>query len=290
MEAYKVFTKSLCSPIRGGEPVWDGTLPHRLPTVEVDTSEEECAAGWSACRTPEDALRIAGMCPDGRPSRVFCCDAVPDCPVAARGDKLRAASWRLVSELTEEEIGQAVLRFSERYLSRHAAVMADEQVAWRAALARPRHDPVVVERELRAALLARGLSWKLRRFGSDKDAGDIRDTGASMYDWVDWSARSARASWDGSDACSAWEGSDYWDVWNAFFPRDAWSSSAVWTSRVAMAARAAWMALATQYMALCGHLQCAADRHTVGIREAYRHGLAIALPIGNDQLGWAMIL
>jgi hypothetical protein len=27
---------------------------------------------------------------------------------------------------------------------------------------------------------------------------------------------------------------------------------------------------------------------TVGIREAYRHGLAIVLPTGTRELGWAM--
>jgi hypothetical protein len=274
MAVYKAFTQSLCSPIRGGAPVWGGELPYRLPTVEVDTSEEECTAGWNACRTPEDALRIAGMWPDGRPSRVFRCDAVPNCPVAARGDKLRAASWRLVSELTEEEIGQAVCRFSERYLSRHAAVMADEQMAWRAALARPLHDPEVVERELRAALSARGLSWRMRRFDPSWSARASRE------------ARNAMVTLDSLDIWSAWASRDSCDALDACNAMDAWSAMDAWA---AMDACDAWDALVTQYTALCGHLQCAADRHTVGIREAYRHGLAIALPIGNDQLGWTMV-
>lgn len=32
MIAYKATTHSLCSPIQGGEPIWDGTVPYRLPT------------------------------------------------------------------------------------------------------------------------------------------------------------------------------------------------------------------------------------------------------------------
>jgi len=73
--AYKVFTHDLRPPVQGGAPVWTGQLPYDLPEVAVDTSGDECASGWNACSTPEDALRIAGLWPDGRPSRLFRIDA-----------------------------------------------------------------------------------------------------------------------------------------------------------------------------------------------------------------------
>ncbi len=42
---YKAFTHDLRPPVRGGEPVWTGELPHELPVVKLDASAEECGAG-----------------------------------------------------------------------------------------------------------------------------------------------------------------------------------------------------------------------------------------------------
>ena len=40
----------------------------------------------------------------------------------------------------------------------------------------------------------------------------------------------------------------------------------------------------------CGWLTILAGDHlTIGIRDAYPHGLAIALPTGEKTLGWAMV-
>ena len=131
--AYKVFTHDLWPPIQGGEPVWGGALPHILPRVDVDTSHDDCAAGWNACATAEDALRIAGLWPDGRPSRLFRVETTEE--VFARGDKLRAATWRIVEEL---EVDHAILALSRRWFGEERAPgMAAEQMAWRSALATP---------------------------------------------------------------------------------------------------------------------------------------------------------
>jgi len=267
MKAYKVFTHDLRSPVRGGAPVWDGSLPHRLPPVAVDTSWQECGAGWSACRTPEDALRVAGMWPNGRPSRVFEVESVAGRLVVERTDKLRTETWDVMRELHEGEVGQAVLRFSRRHLGEHAAEMTIEQMEWRSALRRTLHDSAEVERQLRAALKARGLGWRLRRFDS---------------------ACAARAAWDARDAMDAWAARDARAAWAARAARAAWDAWDSRDSRPARDAWDAWDALVTQIAARLHLVDCSPDRHTTGIREAYRHGLAIALPTGPNELGWAM--
>ena len=71
MRAYKAFTHDLRSPIQGGEPIWTGELPFSLPRVAVDKGEADCAAGWNACRSPQTAVKIAGLWPNGWPVRVF---------------------------------------------------------------------------------------------------------------------------------------------------------------------------------------------------------------------------
>jgi hypothetical protein len=67
MTFYKVFTDDLRSPIQGGDPVWDGSLPYDLPVVGLDRSEKECGAGWNFCREAHTALSIGGLWPNGRP-------------------------------------------------------------------------------------------------------------------------------------------------------------------------------------------------------------------------------
>lgn len=84
--AFKVFTSARCSPLQGGPAVWDGTFPFQLPKVELDKSSAECGAGWNYCENLSDALRIAGLWPDGRPSLAVVVEPGPD--AIARGDKL----------------------------------------------------------------------------------------------------------------------------------------------------------------------------------------------------------
>ena len=259
MNAYKVFTHDLCSPIQGGEPVWDGALPHSLPQVLVDESQTECAAGWNACSEPHTALCIAGLWPNGRPSRLFVVTA-PDATVLVRGDKLRAPTWDLISEQTEDEIGGHVRRQSEVF-GEHAEIMASEQMAWRHALARPGYAPEQVEQYLTAALAARGLQWELKRYEAARDAWDARDAWAALAAWDAWAAQDALAAWD------AWAARDAWAAWDAWAARDA---------------------LTVQFASVQQWISHPADLLTVGLRDAYLCGLEIALPTEPNTLGWAM--
>ena len=234
--AYKIVTHDLRSPLRGGEPLWDGTLPRELPRVTLDRSDANCGSGWHYCESPADAAIIAGLWPDGRPARLF--EVEPLGEHVTRGNKSRAEGLRILSELP---ISVAVEPLSEAFDDAHRDRMIREQLAWHAALARPRRSVAAVEAGLRGALDARSLNWQLRRF---EDARDARDA---------WAARAARAA------------------------RDAW---AAWD------ARAARDALTTVYASLMGWIDCRPDRHTVGIRTAYRNGLLLALPTGPDELGW----
>lgn len=48
MTYYKILTHDFCSPLQGGDPLWDGkTLPYELPKVEVDSGSQECSYGWN---------------------------------------------------------------------------------------------------------------------------------------------------------------------------------------------------------------------------------------------------
>ena len=72
MKGYKALTHDYRSPIQGGAPIWDGTtLPWHLPPTALDTSPQECGAGWNFCVTPAAALSISRLWPDGRPSVIL---------------------------------------------------------------------------------------------------------------------------------------------------------------------------------------------------------------------------
>ena len=181
---YKVLTHDYRPPIQGGSPVWDGcTLPHDLQQVGLDTSEEECAAGWNYCADLAGALYLGGLWPAGRPSVAFEVQASLD--AITRCSKRRASGLRLLRVAAEEEVAAAISSRSAEIFGAHAEEMAREQIAWRSALARPTTDAVAVEAGLRAALDARGLKvWKTKRFPSIKAARAA------------WDARDARAARD----------------------------------------------------------------------------------------------
>ena len=181
---YKVLTHDLRPPIQGGDPIFDGTLPYVLPTVKVDQGDAECAAGWNACREGSTGLRIGGLWPDGWPSRLFAVETTA--AVIERGDKLRSSTLTLVSE---EDVAPHIARMSEAFAP-HQMEMTASQLRWREALARPRHDESSVADGLTAALQARELGWKLKRFDSAKDAWDAKDA------WAAWDAKAAWAAWD----------------------------------------------------------------------------------------------
>lgn len=65
-----------------------------------------------------------------------------------------------------------------------------------------------------------------------------------------------------------------WDTWDAW---DAW------------AARDTWDAMTVRYASLNGWVEYAPGYLSGGLRDAYHNGLAIALPTGPNELGWATV-
>ncbi len=221
---FKTFTHDLRSPIQGGSPLWDGSVPHELPKTHLDSSSSECGAGWNYVDDLAAGFRIAGLWPDGRPSQVLVVEPVGE--AVQRGDKHRSEGLTIVRYATQDEINDAVSRLSEPF-GAHRERIGDSQLKWRAALSRPESNPERVEEALAEALRVRGLGdWKAERFGD------------------------ARAAWD---------------------------------------ARAARDALTVEYSALQEWTKHSPDLLTAGVRDAYHHGLDIALPVGPKTLGWVMV-
>jgi hypothetical protein len=254
---YKILTHDYRSPIQGGVPVWDGRdLPFTLPTVRLDTSEADCAAGWNYTSDLATALRISGFWPDGRPAACFVVE--PSADAIERGDKRRCSQLTLIRRCSDDEIRAAIADFSKSRFGDLAARMIESQCAWFEALARPEYDLNRVQKELGRALAARALPWSLKQFA---DAWD------------------ARGAWDARDAWGAWGAWDAWGAWGAWDARDAWDA---WDARDARDA------LIVEFVALKGWITLEASKLTTGLRDAYKHGLAIALPVAKDTLGWAM--
>ena len=295
---YKILTHDWRPPVQGGEPLCDGTLPVTLPKVTLDTSTADCGAGYNYCDSLTTAARIAGLWPSGRPSR--CLVVEPSADAIARGDKRRCSSLTITRLCTDDEIRGAMRDLVASWAGAHADELVAEQWAWYVALGRPLRDAAIVEAGLRAALEKRGLAdWTLKLYEAapaDRDAWDAWD---AWNAWAAWNARDARAAWD---AWATWDARDAraaWDAWAARDARDARDARAAWAARDARdardawnarAARAAWNAMLVRAAASCGWLTSLAGDHlTIGIRDAYSHGLAIALPSGPKELGWAMV-
>lgn len=251
MTGWKVLTHDCRPPVRGGDPIWDGvTLPHTLPEVRLNVGPQECADGWHYTASAAGALKLSGLWPDGRPSRLLLVQPSDDW--IERGDRRRCSQLTIVREATDRELREAVSEMSIP-LGGHRARMVREQLAWRLALARPLHDEARVERLLGVALRARGLGgWRLRRYDTAYDA---------------WAAYDTRDAWDAGGAVGAWAAWDARDAWDAWDARDA---------------------LTVTYAALNGWTPGKPGLLTAGIREAYRHGLGGVIPVAADTLGWWM--
>lgn len=149
--------------------------------MPLDTTTAEYGSGWHYCATLAAALQVAGLWPDGWPVVVLRIEASKD--ALPRGRKYRASQLTIMRRADDTEIAEAIHALSAGF-GRHQDQMAVEQLAWREALGRPRHDPVAVERCLREALEARGLAaWRLQPFDTARDA------------WAAWAARAAGAAW-----------------------------------------------------------------------------------------------
>ena len=76
-----------------------------------------------------------------------------------------------------------------------------------------------------------------------------------------------------------------WAAWDARAAWDAWAARAAWDARAAGAAGAA---LSIYYSRLMAWMDGEPDQYTTGLRDAYANGLAIAIPVAKNTLGWAM--
>ena len=264
---WKILTHDGRSPLQGGPRLLKERFPVTLPPVTLDTGPDECAAGWNYVADIAAGWRIVGMWPTGYPSRVIAVEASAD--AIEREGKRRASSLTLVREATETEMRDAMTQGSCLF-GEHADTMAREQLAWWHALGRRERDPKEVEAQLVLTLSARQLPWTLRRFD------DARDAKAARGPWDPWNVRDAKAAWDARDP------------WNVRDARAAWAAWDAWDVGNARAAWAAWDALTIFYARLKGWQDGEPDQYTVGIRDAYRQGLALALPVAPTILGWAM--
>ena len=276
MQGWKVLTHDWRPPVQGGEPVCDGKLPFIMPRVQVDDTDALYGPGWYFCERPETALGVDGLWPNGRPSLLLVISTAEEEPVYPHGENCRAGCLTLDRLATEEEGGAAVRAFSEPF-GGHADWMAEEQMRWRAAMARPSRDASLVEQGLRAALAARNLTWTIERFDSAQaawDAWDADDANDACDAWAVRDANAAWAAWAAKAPRAAWAVRDAWD---ARHPRDAWAS------------RDAGAALMQTLGARRGWLGTPADLLTTGLRDAYTAGLGVAVPTGPNKLGYAMI-
>jgi hypothetical protein len=200
--------------------------------------------------------------------------------VVERGDKCRAGKLRILEEITDVE--PIIREFSSVFGEKYIEDMVREQLLWREALSRPFRDESKVEKGLKKSLEIRGLDWKLRRFDLPVEVSAAWSAWDARYASADWYARSANAAWNA------------WDAWNARSASAASASSAAWSARSAWDARSAWCAgsawdgLTVYYASKRGWVNYESGLLTTGLREAYKNGLGVAIPIGEKELGWAM--
>lgn len=267
MQGFKIFTHDWRSPLQGGYPLLhdDVQLPFILPTVEVDTSSQECGKGWNFCRSIQDAAAIAGFWSTGRPSKIVLVTALDQ--VYERGQKIRTSKLEITRLATDEEIQDSMLVLSS--WSKNSQHLADEQWKWYVALGSPAHNKKIVQQSLHEALLYRGLTdWQPKEYRTAR------------------AARVARAAWAPRDAWDAWVAQAALDAQDAWVARDAWDARDAWAT---WAAQDAWVALVMTSAVKNSWLSSYKSDHlTRGIRDAYFNGLAIAIPTGPQELGWVM--
>jgi hypothetical protein len=203
-----------------------------------------------------------------------------------RGDKLRTSVLTIVGICDEGEVRDAVRVISQPF-GGHANAMVESQMAWRRALARPYHDERVVGDSLADACCVRDLAWSLRRY---ETAGELSDRSYAWYARRTQDTRDARNAWSARASWAAWSS---WDAWHPAETREAavaWPARAVtWEPWGYFTARDADDALTVQFAALMGTTEHDPMLLTTGLRDAYGHGLAVAVPVKPRTLGWAMV-
>lgn len=272
---FKVLTHDYRSPLRVGEPIWDGvTLPYTLPSIQLDIGSELCGEGWHYCDRLSTAFLIAGLWRHGRPSTALVVEA--DESAIERDGKRRAAGLTIVARATEADIAMAIREISESF-GDYADEMARETLAWYTALGRPLYDVEKVVHGLTLALKTRGLAWKMRQFASAMDVWS-----ASMVPNNKGRRYAPRSAWSTDVALATkathceWYALGLYPAWRTMNTGYAWPAKDVSN------------ALAFYYSSRIDWIGVPLDYLSAGIREAYRYGLGFALPTGPAELGWAM--
>ena len=190
---WKLLTHDFRSPIRVGEPIFDGkTFPFRLNGVILDKGNQECAPGWNFVDSIESGFKIVGMWPTGRPSAVL--SVHPSRDKIQRGNKWRSSKLTIDRFAATDEINAAIERFSQVFKGCEKE-MSREQILWREALGRPLRDINKVAESLEIALKKRGLDWKLKEYPAARAARAARAAWAAWDAWAardTWAARAAR--------------------------------------------------------------------------------------------------
>ena len=282
---FKVLTHDLRPPLQGGAPLFkEGQIPFKLPKVLVDKSSKECSFGWNACRTPEQALHITSLWPDGHLARLFKVE-VEDDLIVERGNKVRFPSGTLTEEITDLT---EVLNKLHEPLGDIQEDLTQEVLKWIEALKRPNQDPDSVEACLQEALKARGLQgWKLERYRSIDAMHDCRIRNINRHlstdmrpTWQAWESHAtsvARQAWESVNICHPPKhlGGLKGDLLGIWSGTNVWPALMFW-----VAARKGWLEEGTP----CWDPMLL----TTGLRDAYRNGLDLVLPIRTKTLGWVM--
>jgi hypothetical protein len=121
--------------------------------------------------------------------------------------------------------------------------------------------------------------------------------------WQEWCRRAEEADqsvweeWTTTNSRTVWGLYTYNNSWNAANPTVAWEAHVrtTWADRAGSDFLIMWTglvaryALAVQFAALSGWIDDDPMLLTNGLRDAYEHGLKLALPVGKNKLGWAMV-
>jgi len=299
----------------GGQPILreSARLPITLPAVDLDTTADPYGAGYHYSPSLAGAARTSGFWPNGRPARCVSvvasedaveCKLSSDCgkstlyeyphDLFARYDvKMRirrASALTIAAVCTDNEIRKAMREIV--YWSLTADELVEEQWAWYVALGRPSFEETKVVEGLHAALAHRQLDWTLRRFERAEDAWAAR---AGELAWALLNGRTAHhderpgPTWSGQlggPSAGLWLepieiGNFTFNAWEAQW--DRWDPWDVYVANQAKHALVGYISLSGGWFT---------DKTTanlsVGIRDAYYHGLAVAVPTGPRELGYAM--
>ena len=235
--------------------------------------------------TAEDALRYDGLWPGGHTSRLF--ELSTDDTPRASGARMQAKSWTVDRELPAkdaiEELSAAFVDFESE--------MLEEQLLWRQALTPAKPDPAEVEEALREAIDARALRhWSLVRSPSPEV---LRRASTDPQGFFTWCGAATKAAWE------AWDKEADEDeaidlarrvAWNAWYHPVMFDADEAYGAHDDVSPRVSdiWASLVTNYVGSQGWVDTEPERLTVGIREAYAHGLVLVKPTGRGVLQWAM--